>query len=603
MNSGTYNRTKDQGLTLNASFDYKPAFIKGLTARVQFGKSNRSGSGKEYYVPYNTYDFVKYGNNSQLYSSTVSTVKKISNTDRLYESVNYANSYQLISSLNYTRRFGLHDISLLVAAEQSESEGDNYSTYRDIALIPGVDQFFAYPIASTQLGSASPTEAGKLSYLGRFNYAYNNKYLLEVIARYDGSANFPPDTRWGIFPSVGLGWKISEEDFFRNNVPFINSLRLRANVGRVGDDRIRGYQFRSRFSPTSGILLGGGLSNGLDNNLVPNPYITWEKAFTQNYGFDATFLNNKMTMGVDVWKRHTYDGLVSTTSALPWTTGATAPDENYAIVDAWGIEASLGYHGTINKDMSYWVDANFGSSANMLIRTFQQASNVGTYQDVIGKTMGRQDGYIAKGIIRTQAEVDAILSKNPNYTISGSKPRVGYLDFVDVNNDGKIDGNDITKLRDKASSIFGMGFTLGFSYKTLRLSTNLNLAVGGYVYYDAIAKTPPTLTQNAAAFWKDHWTPDNPNAAFPSFDAPLAKENSTFWERPGTQMRVNNMTLSFAMPKGLAQRLGIPDFRAYLSGTNLWNIINPFDYKDPTQSNFINYPTLRTFSLGINMTL
>lgn len=605
QNSGTYNRTKNQGLTLNASVEYKLPFIPGLTAKVQFGKSNRSGIGKEYYAAYNTYEFSRYGNNGQLFSDKLVQTRVITNTNRLYEAQDYTNSYQLISSLSYARKIGKHEFDILALTEQVEADGDNYSTYRDGQVIPGVDQFFGFQTSTTTLGSASPVESGKRSYLGRINYNYNNRYLLEFIARYDGSANFPPDSRWGLFPAVGIGWKVSEEEFFRNSFPFITNFKIRANAGVVGDDRIRNYQYKSRFSPTSGILLGTSpaLTNGLDNNLIPNPYITWEKAFTQNYGADMSLLNNKLSISVDVWKRHTYDALVSKTSALSFTSGATAADENYGIYDAWGVEATLGYRGTISKDFGYSADVNFGRSNNVLIRTFQVASYTGTYQDAIGQPFGRQDGYISKGMIRTQEQVDLLLAKNPNYTIGGLKPRVGYLDFVDVNNDGKIDGLDITKLHDRGSSIFGMGFTFGVSYKTLRLSTNLNLAVGGYVYYDAIAKTPPTLTQNAPAFWKDHWTPDNPNAKFPSFDAPLAKENSTFWERSGTQMRVNNMTLAYGLPKGISERLRIPEFRAFLSGTNLWNIINPFDYKDPSSSNFINYPTLRTYSIGVNMTL
>ncbi|MEY2902693.1 MAG: hypothetical protein RLY89_1799 [Bacteroidota bacterium] len=601
--SGTYNKTKNQGLTLNVSIDYKPTFIPGLTARVQYGKTNRQGTGKEWYVPYNVYEFRRYGNNGLLFSDQLVQTRRVSNTDRIYEAVEFQNSYQLMTSLNYARKIGKHDFSVLALAEQMEGEADNYSTFRDIAVIPNVDQFFAYPIAATTLGSASPSESGKLSYLTRVNYSYDSKYLLEFIGRYDGSANFPPDSRWGFFPAVGLGWKISEESFFRKNISFINTLKLRANAGLVGDDRIRNYQYKSRFSPTSGILLGNALTNGLDNNLIPNPYITWEKAFTQNYGLDATFLKGKLSFSLEVWKRHTYDGLVAKTTALSFTAGAIAADENYAIYDGWGVEATVGYRGVINKDWGYSVDMNFGSSNNVLIQTFQQASFTGTYQDAIGRPFGRVDGYIAKDILRTQEQVDAILAKNPNYTISGSKPRVGYLDYVDVNNDGKIDGSDVTKLRDRSSSKFGMGFNIGVTYKTFRLSTNIGLQVGGYVYYDAIAKTPPSTTQNAAAFWKDHWTPENPNAKFPAFDAPLARETSTFWERPGTQMRVNNMTLSYGMPKNISEKLGIPELRAYITGTNLWNIINPFDYKDPSSSNFINYPTLRTFTFGLNVTL
>ncbi len=113
----------------------------------------------------------------------------------------------------------------------------------------------------------------------------------------------------------------------------------------------------------------------------------------------------------------------------------------------------------------------------------------------------------------------------------------------------------------------------------------------------------PTTTQNAPAFWSDHWTPDNPNAKFPRADAPLARENSTFWAVSGTQSRINNMTLSYAMPKKFAERLKIPEIRALLTGTNLFNIINPFEYKDPYTSNYAQYPTLRTISLGINAAL
>jgi len=186
---------------------------------VQYGKTNRQGTGKEWYVPYNVYEFKRYGNNGLLFSDQLVQTRKVTNTDRLYEAIDYQNSYQIQSSLTYARKIGKHDFSILALAEQTEADGDNYSTFRDIAVIPNVDQFFAYPIASTTLGSASPYESGKLSYLTRVNYSYDSKYLLEFIGRYDGSANFPPDTRWGFFPAVGLGWKVSEENFFRKTFP------------------------------------------------------------------------------------------------------------------------------------------------------------------------------------------------------------------------------------------------------------------------------------------------------------------------------------------------------------------------------------------------
>jgi TonB-linked SusC/RagA family outer membrane protein len=614
FNSGDYERSNSQGLSLNASLEYKPLFLKGFTAKVQFGKINRSGTSKQYFPSYTAYNFARSGQNSLLYTTTpaASPTSTIGNTNRLQEGTSFNNSYQLIGSLAYAKKIKNHDFDLLLLTEQTEAEGNSYLTYRDGQQIPGVDQLFAFNAATTTVQLNGATESGKRSYLGRLNYAYDNKYLLEFVGRYDGSANFPPGHRWGFFPSLGLGWKISEEEFFRKNVPFINSLKLRANVGLVGEDRVQGYQYVARFTQTTGMLFGTAITNGLDPNIYPNPDITWEKARTQNYGLDATFLNSKLTFTMDIWNRHTYDGFDDLgVVSNPYTVGISTGLKNYGIQNNWGTEFSVGYRGTISSDWKYTVDVNFGTSDNQIIESFYPLGKLGLfdeYQNVlIGKSTskysGSNYGYLAKNILRTQEEVDAILAKNPNYKIGGAKPQVGFMDFVDVNNDGQINDNDIVPMFENIASKMGFGITIGISYKTFRLNTNINLTVGGKKFYDTEARKVPTTNQSAPDFWKDHWTPENPNAKYPRADAPLAKENSTFWAVNGTASRVNNMTLSYSMPKRISDRFKIPDFRAFVSGTNLWNIINPYKYKDPSTSSFASYPTLRTISVGLNITL
>lgn len=611
--SGNYERSNAQGLNLNASLIYSPKFISGLTAKVQFGKFNRSGNSKQYFPRYTVYNFTRSGQNSLLFTTTPTTSPSQNvNNDRLALGTNFNNSYQLIGSLTYAKKIKKHDFDILVLGEQTESNGDSYLTYRDGQQIPGVDEFFAFNAATTTVQLNGATEAGKRSYLARLNYSFDNKYLLEAVARYDGSANFPPATRWGLFPSVGLGWKVSEENFFKNNVKFVNSLKLRANVGLIGDDRIQSYQYLARFTQTTGALFGNTVTNGLDPNLYPNPDITWEKAFTQNYGVDATFLNEKMSFSMDVWHRHTYDGYDDySLTSLPWTVGIATGLKNYAAQNNWGTEFSLGYKDKFNKNWGFSVDLNAGTSGNQLLQNYYALSRLGgvtEYKDVMtGKSSntysGSNYGFISKGIIRTQAEVDAILAKNPNYKIAGAKPQVGFLDYEDVNKDGIIDDNDITVMFDDISTKVNFGFTFGFSYKTLRLSTNGYLALGGKKFYDSEARKVPTTTQSAPAFWADHWTPENPNAKYPRADAPLAKENSTFWAVSGTVARINNMTLSYSLPKMISEKYKIPEFRAYVTGTNLWNIYNPYEYKDPSTSNFASYPTLRTISFGLNISM
>jgi hypothetical protein len=156
---------------------------------------------------------------------------------------------------------------------------------------------------------------------------------------------------------------------------------------------------------------------------------------------------------------------------------------------------------------------------------------------------------------------------------------------------------------DKTTADVAFGITLGMAYKQFKFQTNLNLIIGGKRFFDSEARKVPTTQQNAPAFWNDHWTPDNPNAKYPRADAPLIREASTFWAVNGTSARINNMVLSYSLPKTLSSRYKIPDMRVILSGTNLWTLINPLKYKDPYTGNFASYPTLRTVNLGLNVSL
>jgi len=621
-NSGNYTQTKSQGLSVNASLEYKPTFLKGFTARIQYGRLNRNNADKQYYPPYKVANFVRNGNNGLLYSDSINatTPSFTLNNNQMSEGSTISSSYQLITTLSYAKKFRDHDFDIMVGNDQSEAESRNIFLTKFQQLIAGVDEFWAFSNDLTTgatitdfIRNPQATQFAKRSYLGRLNYSFKSKYFLEVIARYDASSNFAPDHRWGLFPTVGLGWKISDENFFKG-INFINSLKLRANLGVVGEDRVSNKTYVNRFTQTTGYLFGNTNTNGLDPNLYPNPEATWEKARTFNVGFDATVLKGKMTVSGEVYQRYTYDGFNALdASLLPLTAGLPSAVVNYGRQLSWGTEFSIGYNTRIGRDWGFNTNVNFGWSNSQLLQAYYNPSSLGLYGSTalssynIGKdprTFNSNNyGYIATGILRTQAEVDAILAKNPNYTISGVKPQVGFLNYQDINGDGKIDDNDITLMFDKTTATVGFGITFGISYKTFRLNTNMNLTVGGKRFFDTEARKVPTTTQNAPDFWKDYWTPANPNAKYPRADAPLAKELSTFWAVNGTQSRINNMVLSYSLPKKVSAKLKIPDFRVMITGTNLWSLVNPLKYKDPYTSNFASYPTLRTLSLGLNVSL
>jgi TonB-linked SusC/RagA family outer membrane protein len=621
FNSGTYNNSNSQTINLNSSIDWRPRFVKGLTLRVQYGKNNQTGGSNQWLVPYNVYNFTRSGQNSKLFSD-VPTSKPITvnaNSDQLQQGNNYNNSYELISSADYSRVIGKHTFDLLALSDLTESSSASDLLYRTTAQIPGINQFYAYPSATTTVQLNPGYNSGKQSYLGKLNYDYAGKYLMQLITRVDGSSNFPPNKRWGVFPDLGLGWRVSEEDFFKKSVlaKYISSLKLRFNYGLVGDDRITPFTYVAVYTPASNSYLFGS-NNTVSNGIVAsptfaNPDVTWEKQRQGNFGIDASFLDDRLTATIEIYNKHTYDGFVdfSSLGIVPQFTGQSLTAVNNGIQNSWGTEFDISYVQTVSKDWTVRANFNFGFSNNNVVQVAYPVAAIGTAQALTSITIGQSsqtynstnEGYIATGIIKTQAEVDAILSKNPNYTIGGVKPQPGFMNYKDVNGDGKIDANDVTVMYPSTNIPFGGGLTLGASYKTLSFSVNGLFAIGGKVQVDGQAKKPATTTLNVPVFWADHWTPSNIDATYPRTDAPLIDQSSTFWTRSATQLRINNMTVSWALPRRFSDKLGIPNLRILASGTNLWTIISPFDYKDPLTSSYSDYPTLRTLSVGLNVTL
>lgn len=622
-NSGSYRDARSQGLAINASIDWRPKFVKGLSAKVQYGRNNRNDNTKGYYASYYVTNFIRRGQNSLLYSNQINAttpLNRITNNDQIEDGTTTSTNYQFITTLSYARKLGQHDFDAMVGFDQSESESKNILLSKNVQIVQGIDEFWAFSNDPSVLGSVQDAirnpqhfTNAKRSYITRLNYSFRGKYFFEFIGRADASVNFTPENRWGFFPTVGLGWKISDENFFKN-ITFVNTLKLRANIGLVGEDRVGNRLWESRFTQTTGILIGNTNTGGLDPNVYPNREITWEKARTFNVGLDATLLRNKINLTIDVYQRYSYDGYdVYSASVFAPTAGIQPPVVNYGRQISWGTEFSVGYRTRFGKDWGFNVDANFGWTNSQLLQSFYNEAFLGQFgPDQLGIGIGRDPrrynssniGYITKGIIRTQADVDAILAKNPNYLIGGVKPQVGFMDFEDINGDGQItEAGDATLMYDRTTPVIGFGFTFGATYKEFKLQMNMNLSIGGKRFYDSEARRVPNATQNAVKFWADQWSPENPNGTYPRSDAPLITANSTMWAVQGTQSRINNAVLSYQLPKSLAAKLRIPDLRIMLTGTNLWNIANPFKYKDPYTGNFTNYPTLRTISVGVNASL
>lgn len=620
QSSGAYAQNKSQGFSVNAAITYKIPHVEGLSVRVQYGKNNRNNFGKQYYPSYNLYDFVRQGpagrKNAQnvIFTDTlapVNGIRSIKNGNSIQEATDISTNWQLNESITYARKFGQHSFNILLSAEQNQTEGDAFNVSKEVQIIPGVDQIWAFSndLNVNNLTSVGQSSyGGRVSYLGRLSYSFMDRYLLEFAFRNDASPNFAPEHQWGFFPSGAIGWRISEENFFRDHIRFIDELKIRVNVGLTGNDAVGSFRWTDRYTPTTGALFGTspGRSTGLNNTDIPNPLITWEKALYKDIGLDGSFWNRRFNFNLDFYHRHTYDMLESPSATMPNTFGINIAQVNHGKMNAWGVEAGITYNGNVGKDLNYSVGMNFGWSDNKVLDRYYNAGTDTGYKNPIGVRTDRGiEGYVAEGIARTQTDVD-----NWNKDHGGARKnyfgdtlRVGYLIFKDINGDGLIDDKDLSRIVNRANSLFGAGFNAGVGYKGLKLSVNFSLSVGGKTYWRKNDLTPPTKDLSALTIWKDSWTVDNTNAKYPVSYSPQVNSTSTFWIVDATTLRVNNLTLAYVVPKTFSNRLKLPEIRAYVTGQNLWNIINPTPYKDEASNDITDYPILRSWTFGLSLSL
>ncbi|GEO04424.1 SusC/RagA family TonB-linked outer membrane protein [Adhaeribacter aerolatus] len=610
-----YKYARTTGLNINANLEYEVPFIKGLRARVQYSKNLDNKYSKEFATKYRVYNFRNNGHiyTDQLMTTGVGPFTTLNNGDRVFVNPDYTDNYQLNGFLNYNRQFGKHDVGALVLVEQAETYWEETRSMKE-GIVEGGRDFMNMAFGAMD-ASTSAKESGNLSYVGRVNYNYAGKYLLEIAARYDASTKFAPEYRWGLFPSLSAGWVISEENFFKNNVPAINTLKLRGSVGLLGGDQAKPWLWRQRYTFNSnGAVFGGNgiRMPGLKLEAMPNPEVRWDDVTKINVGIDAGFLENRLSATLDGFHDHRYNMLYTRGASIPLTVGGTMPDENYATVNSFGYEISVGWKDNVGSDFNYYANSFLSWSDNKRILVDYAPGDVGTYLYPINQSTDQGiEGYHYLGMFRTQEDVDRFLETNPNYTIDGQAPKPGMLYYQDIRGprdangqftapDGKItEDEDKDWISPKASNHYGFGLSLGAGYKGLRLDMVLAGAFGGQALVEGNARKAASASENRPAFWADHWSENNTNAAYPN---PFYDSNtwtSDFWFRNSFSFRMRSFNLSYALPKSFTRNTNA---RVFLNGTNPFNFFNPFDYKDPSTS-FDAYPNVKTFNLGVNFTL
>lgn len=464
-------------------------------------------------------------------------------------------------------------------------------------------------------GSRNATVAGtsaksvRMSYFGRLNYAFKDRYLLEGNFRYDGSSRFAKGNRWGIFPSFSAGWRLSEEDFMKK-VPWIHNLKLRASWGQLGNDSWgqSGEEWSEWFRYVDLIELGinyplnGAVQPGAAVRAYNDPNMTWETTTMTNLGLDALLLNERLDFSFELFDKRTTDILRQV--ILPDQVGGlTGPIRNIGEVSNKGFEVSLGYRNRIDG-FRYEVTGNMTYIKNKI------ESLKG--QTIINDMTILKEGYPidsyymlhAIGIFQSQEEIDA----SP-YQSDATKP--GYLKFEDTNRDGKITEDD-RQIHGGVIPKVTYGFGINVSYKNVDLHALFQGVAGMNTYGDRIGATPLWFGCGLPEQWlTDSWTPERGTSArlpilttYEDASDDIYRTND-FWLRDASYLRLKNVQLAYNVPKSVLKSGIISQLKIFVNAQNLFTFSPMKDFdpeKELKSSTYYAYPSLQTFTGGIHVT-
>ena len=623
---------RNRGVNYSADFDltWKVPFVQGLSLGIlgSFNGNNRNNS--ELQKSYQLYDYFTdqptktFGENR--YQNTMGIFQ------RLYgrAQVNYANS------------FGNHNISATGVVELSGSRYDElygrrlYDGYFTNDILNQAD-------ASTATNSGYRRETRLAAYLVRANYDYAGKYLLEVVGRYDGSYRYAPGHRWAFFPSVSAGWRMSEEKFIKEGLPFVSNLKLRASYGKSGYDAGDPFQYVAAYTQgEKGYVFNDKLTMGMVAPGVVLDNLSWVVTKTANIGVDFDLWNGKLFGTVEVYRRVNDGILASRIMDIPNTFGASFPKENINSEENSGFEIELGTRGKIGKDFGYTISANYSFTRYKFLDVEHNP-----YQSSMDRFLNGHDNRTIGGmwdhsgggmwIQKTDGQFQNIseFERAPLYGGSNGNSMMlpGAFRIIDRNGDGVIGYEDQLpeSRRAGANPPYQFGMNLGFTYKNFDLNILFQGAAGyviGYANDDVFgygSKTNPTLMKKYMDRWHTANVTDDPynpatqwvSGKFPALrrDFVGTQDNGNswgvgaipFWNPNATYLRLKSLELGYTLPKNLTRKVGISDLRVFVNGFNLLTFCNSLlKDADPEREErdwgaSLAYPLMKSYNIGLNI--
>lgn len=584
--------------------------IKGLTVRTSFGTDLSTGYSRGFRFP-------------DPYRAEGS---KTANS--FGENWSQGANWTFTNTVKYNVDLGpKHNLNLFAGQEAIGSKGRNISG--SLSNYFTLDQNAWYlQTALASPGSRQVSSSGgenKLaSIFGKIDYSFDDKYIISATVRRDGSSKFSSDVRYGVFPAVSLGWRISSESFMKD-IPWLNDLKIRASYGEVGNQNIRNYNFADIYGGSVGSTFYdiGGTNNspatGYSLRAYGNANTKWETAKSKNIGLDAQLFNSSVSVVLDVYRRNTDNLLYN--PALPGTAGAAAPPfVNVGSMVNTGFDLALGYRGNLTSDLKFNATLNLSHFKNQILKiadnttefypsdnlTERLPENTLAYVNRVGYPISSFQGYIVDGYITTEAE--KARQKN-------GAAQIGGLKFRDVNGDGVVDGKDLSIIGNPWPNLTA-GLNLGLQYKAFDLNAFVFGSYGNKIF-NATKIQSVFLNFNSNSL--NNLIENDGKNGFPKINQAdgSSRSSSTFYIEDGSYTRLGMLQFGYNFPSSSLRSLGLGNVRAYVQGQNLFTITK-YSGVDPAVSNFNignggnvndlrsgydngNYPTNKILTLGLTV--
>lgn len=614
-----YDKDRRYYIQSNANIEITQPWVEGLklTASISYDKYLKHR--KRWFQPWT------------LYTWDYTSMEEDGVTPKLEKALSYPNhadpelnmysedqTNMVVSGiLSYDRKFGDHSITALIGTEKDISDNSYFDAYRRYFLSNALQIFKAGGDKEKSNGSGdwnNNWNRGRMNYFGRVAYNYKEKYLAEFVWRYDGSYMFPKDNRYGFFPGVLLGYRISEEGFWKDNLSFIDYFKIRGSWGQMGNDQVwydsklQEYQYLATYYYEWGYIIDNEDVKGLRISRFPNNNITWERANNINIGMEGRTFDNRLYFEVDYFNNKRSNILWRRNASIPQTAGLTLPAENIGKVDNTGFDFKVEWNDNVGSDFRYNISFTGGYAKNT-IKYWDEAPGAPEWQKSTGHPMSTSLYYEFDGVFKDWDEINDKANR-PKYDgiTKDSALQPGDMKFKDIDGDGNITPDDRRRYDKNNEPRWTFGLNAGFQWKNFDLSV---LFQGSAYSWTKLYLDSGEIGNYLEDIYKNHWSVDNPTTEHPRVHArgkyywdSGTGANNTYWMVNTNYLRLKNLELGYTIPKEIINKTKFFSYmRLYVSGMNLFTI-SPSKNIDPesTSANATSYPQSKIINVGFSVT-